>query len=40
MDTLYYTPEDIDENDELVEDLDGLTILEDMDIIEYYEDED
>lgn len=36
MDTLHYTPEDI-EDDELIEDLEGLTIL---DVIEAIDEED
>jgi hypothetical protein len=37
MDTLHYTPEDI-EDDELVEDLEGLTILDDIEACDEEED--
>lgn len=30
IDTLYYTPDEVDDDDELLEDLDGLTFLDDI----------
>ena len=38
IDSLYYSPDEVEENDELVEDLEGLTILDDIEA--YDEDED
>ena len=38
IETLYYAPDETEEDDELLEDIDGLTILDDID--SYDEDDD